>query len=313
MKGWTVPEPGRAEWREDLPEPVAGDGEAVVEVLAAAPNFADQLMIDGRYQERPALPFTPGIEVVGTVAGSDRPMVGLTTHTGRGAWAERAVCRTGSLCPVPDGVDPLEALAVHVNAQTAWFALHRRGAIRPGEVVLVHAAAGGVGAMAVQLARVHGCRVLATSSAAKREVCLGLGAEAWFDNRDPDWRQAVLDQVGRVDVVIDAVGGSVFTDSMRLLGFEGRIVTVGFVSGDHPSVAVNHVLVKNVAVLGLYWGRYVDERPDAVAAAAEEIFGHLAAGRIDPLITRRGSIREALAAVDAVAGGRTTGKTVLTW
>ena len=312
MKGWVVPELGRAEWRDDLAEPVAGEGEVVLEVVAAAPNFADRLMIDGQYQERPELPFTPGIEVVGPVVGSDRVVVGLTTHTGRGAWAERAVCRAGSLCDVPDGVDPTDALAVHVNAQTAWFALHRRGAIQPGEVVLVHAAAGGVGSMAVQLARVHGCRVIATSSSAKRDFCLGLGAEAWFDNRDPDWREAVRAACGTVDVVIDAVGGSVFTDSMRLLGFEGRIVMVGFVSGEHPKVAVNHVLVKNVAVTGLYWGRYVDERPDLVGAAADEIFGHLAAGRIDPLITNRGPITDALAAVDAVAAGRTTGKTILT-
>lgn len=312
MKGWLVPALGQAEWRLDLPEPVPGDDEVVLEVVAAAPNFADRLVIDGQYQERPEPPFTPGIEVVGRVAGRDRLQVGLAAF-GPGAWAERALCRPTNLCDVPDGVDAADAVAVHANAQTAWFALHRRASVRPGEVVVIHAAAGGVGSMAVQLAAIHGCRVIATSSAAKRGLCEQLGADLWFDNRDPEWREAARAAVGTVDVVVDMVGGRVFSDSFRLLGFEGRIVTVGFTSGERPRVAVNHVLVKNVSLHGLYWGRYPAENPAAVAAAAEEIFGHVAAGRLDPLISRRAGFDEALACVDAIATGGTTGKTVLTW
>ena len=311
MKGWLVPELGRAEWRTDLPEPVAGDGQVVLEVVAAAPNYADRLLIDGRYQERPEPPFTPGIEVVGRVPGSDRLHVGLAAF-GHGAWAERALSDPAQLCPVPAGIEAADAVAVHANAQTAWFALHRRAAVRPGEVVLIHAAAGGVGSMAVQLAAIHGCRVIATSSAGKRELCERLGADLWFDNRDPGWRSAVHDAVGSVDAVIDMVGGSVFMDSFRLLAFEGRIVTVGFTSGERPRLPVNHVLVKNVSLHGLYWGRYPTENPGAVAAAADEIFGHVGAGRLDPLISHRARFEDALACVDAIAAGGTTGKTILT-
>lgn len=312
MKGWLVPELGRTEWRTDLPGPQPGQGEVLLDVLAAAPNYADRLVIHGQYQERPKPPFVPGIEVVGRVAGRPRPQVGLAAF-GQGAWAERASARAEHLCDVPDDVEPTDAVAVHANAQTAWFALHRRAAIQPGEVVLIHAAAGGVGSMAVQLAALHGCRVIATSSAAKRDLCLRLGAEAWVDNRDPAWHGAVRDLVGAVDVVIDMVGGGVFAKSVRLLAFEGRIVTVGFTSGEWPKLAVNHVLVKNVSLHGVYWTRYLTEDPAAVAAAAEEIFAHVAAGRIDPMITRRAGFEDAVECVDTIAAGGTTGKTVLAW
>lgn len=313
---------GRPQWREDLPEPELVPGSVVIEVLAAAPNFADSLQIEGRYQEKPPLPFVPGIEVAGIVAKAadgtgftpGQRVVGLV-EPGFGAWAEMARAPASNLVVVPDGIDLADAAAVHVNAQTSWFALFHRGAARAGETVLVHAAAGGVGAAAVQLAVSHGCRVIASCSPGKASIPAALGASDVVDTRDPGWVDRVKElTAGRgVDVVIDPVGGDAFDGSTRVVAFEGRLVTVGFASGRWPTVAANHVLVKNYAVLGLYWSRYLTARPDLVTQAVDEIFALVAAGRFDPMISTRGHIRSAPAAAAAIAAGSTTGKVVLGW
>lgn len=319
MRGWHVVGRGRAELRSDVPTPSLGSDQhsTVIEVRAAAVNFADQLMIDGKYQLRPPHPFVPGFEAAGvvTATNSDRFAVGDrvvgTTHPEHGSWAEVAVADARHLTLVPDDLDLVEAVALHINAQTAWFALHRTGRVAAGEVVLVHAAAGGVGSMAVQLAAAHGCHVVGTASAGKLDRVRELGAAIAVDNRAPDWPAEVRDVVGAVDVVIDPVGEAVFGGSWSLLGFEGRYVSVGFASGGAPTVPANQALVKNASLLGMYWTPYATRHPELVETAATDIFGLWRAGRLDPCVTVVASIDDALVCLADVAGGVTTGKTVL--
>lgn len=320
MRGWQVSGPDLADYRDGIERHQLDNADAnsvIVAVNAAAANFADGLMIKGTYQERPSLPFTPGIEVAGTVIASNSELlrigdnvVGLTTP-GAGSWAEEALCDARQVTVIPVDMDPVSAIGLHINSQTAWFALHRRAAVRPTDRVLVHAAAGGVGSMAVQLSVAAGCVVYATTSASKMQIPIALGATAAFDNRDPDWPAQFRDQVGPVDVIIDPAGGAVFDESWRLLAFEGRIVTVGFASGEIPTLRANHALVKNISLHGLYWTRYTLEAPDLVATAAAEIFELHRCGSLDPCVTVVDHISNALDRVDDVASGASTGKTVL--
>ena len=320
MRAWQVVAPGRAELTSDAEPPVLDPDDphaTVVEVHAAAANFADRLMIDGRYQLRPRLPFVPGFEVAGVVraTNSTRLRVGDrvagVTDPRHGSWAEVASADDRHLTVLPDDLGWTAALALHVNAQTAWFALHRAAHLRPADTVLVHAAAGGIGSMAVQLAIAHGCTVTGTASAGKLDTVRSLGAQLAVDNRDPAWPGHVRGAVGDVDVVIDPVGDAVFAGSWKLLGFAGRYVSVGFTSGSIPAVPANQALVKNVSFHGLYWTPYATARPDLVTRAATEIFGLHRDGRLDPCVTVTAPLEEALTCVDRVARGDTTGKSVI--
>lgn len=320
MRAWHVVERGSAVLVGDAPTPgvVADEPHStVVEVHAAAANFADRLMIDGTYQLRPRLPFVPGFELAGVVVDTTSPRLHVgdrvagVAHPQHGSWADVAVADARHLTVLPDRLDFVDAVGLHVNAQTAWFALHRAGRVAPGEVVLVHAAAGGVGSMATQLAVAHGCRVVGTASSAKLDTVRRLGATLAVDHRDPDWPARVRRDLGPVDVVIDPVGEAVFAGAWKLLGFEGRYVTVGFASGGVPTVRANEALVRNVSLHGMYWTPYATARPDLVATAAEEIFRLHAEGRLDPLVTVTAPLEEALTCVDRVVRGETTGKSVL--
>ncbi|MFZ8997432.1 MAG: NADPH:quinone oxidoreductase family protein [Ilumatobacteraceae bacterium] len=320
MTGWHVVERGRAEYRHELPIPGLGDdGEAtLVAVDAAAANFADRLLIDGKYQLRPRIPFVPGFELAGTVVATNSARLAVgdrvagTALPDHGSWAEYAVADARHLTVLPDDLDTVDAVGFHVNAQTAWFALHRAGRVRPGETVLVHAAAGGVGSMAVQLGVAHGCRVVGTASGPKLDLVRRLGADFALDNRDEEWPSVLREMVGDVDVVVDPVGDAVFAPSWKALAFEGRYVTVGFASGSIPTVTANQALVRNVSLHGMYWTPYATRHPELVREAADRIFDLWRSGRLDPCITVRAPLRTALDQVDEIHAGRTTGKTVLT-
>ena len=320
MRAWQVVARGRAELASDVARPVLDPDDphaTVVEVHTTAANFADRLMIDGRYQLRPRLPFVPGFEVAGVVlaTNSSRLRVGDrvagVTDPRHGSWAEVAAADDRHLTVLPDHLGWTDAVALHANAQTAWFALHRAARLRPDDRVLVHAAAGGVGSMAVQLAIAHGCTVVGTASAGKLVTVRSLGVHLAVDNREPSWPDHVRAAVGDVDIVIDPVGDAVFAGSWKLLGFEGRYVSVGFTSGSIPSIPANQALVKNVSFHGLYWTPYATARPDLVTRAATEIFGLHRDGRLDPCVTVTAPLDDALRCVDQVASGATTGKSVL--
>ena len=321
MRGWRVVAPGEIVWEESLPEPPVAAGLIGVEVVAAAVNFADNLVVGGTYQAIPPYPFTPGLEVLGrvTAPGSSdlrvgQLVVGLTA-AGGGSWAEHALCDPRQVEAVPTTVDPMAALAVHTNAQTAWFALHRRARVTAGEHVLVLAAAGGVGSMTIQLAKAHGCVVHAVTSATKVDEARRLGADTVWDRGEPDWAERLRAELSAagvgVDVVIDPVGSTAGEQAARLLRFEGRHVIVGFTGGGPPTVRANHVLVKNLEVTGVHWWRYPIERPDLVTRAAREIFTLLTEGSLDAAISSIEPLERAWPAAQEVAAGHTTGKVLI--
>ncbi|MFD7413147.1 NADPH:quinone oxidoreductase family protein [Kitasatospora purpeofusca] len=341
MRAWQVPEPGepRAVLRPvgDAPRPAPGPGQLLVRVRAAAVNFPDALLVRGQYQVRPPLPFTPGVELCGEVvergpAPADpgdlpdeprdlpaepwRPgdrVIG-TPVLPHGAFAEYALLDAAATFRAPDCLDDAEAAALHIGHQTAWFALHRRAALRPGETLLVHAAAGGVGSAAVQLGRAAGARVIAVvGGAAKAATARALGADLVVDRTAEDFVAAVRTATGGrgADVVFDPVGGAAFTGSTRCVAFEGRIVVVGFAGGEIPAPALNHALVKNYAILGLHWGLYQTRDPEAVRAVHRELCALAAKGTVRPLVTERLPFEAVPDAVQRVADGTTTGRLVV--
>ncbi|MEU1422803.1 NADPH:quinone oxidoreductase family protein [Kitasatospora sp. NPDC005751] len=320
MRAWQVTELGEPRevlrLAEDVPRPAPGPGQLLVRVKAAAVNFPDALMVRGQYQVRPPLPFTPGVELCGEVVAGERAgerLIG-TPLLPAGAFAEYALLDAAAAFPAPAALDDAEAAALHIGYQTAWFALHRRAALRAGETLLVHAAAGGVGSAAVQLGRAAGARVIAVvGGPAKAAVARELGADLVVDRTAEDFTAAVKEATGGqgADVVFDPVGGAAYTGSTRCVAFEGRIVVVGFAAGEIPAPALNHALVKNYSILGLHWGLYNTRDPQAVLAAHEELTRLARAGVVRPLVSGRLPLSGAAEAVQRVADGRSTGRLVV--
>jgi NADPH2:quinone reductase len=218
----------------------------------------------------------------------------------------------------PPELDDAEASALYVAYQTGWFGLHRRARLQPGETLVVHAAAGGVGSAAVQLGRAAGARVVAVvGGAAKVEVARALGADEVVDRRafaDVATLAAALRAAcgpAGADVVYDPVGGDAFAASTKVVAFEGRIVVVGFTSGTIPQAATNHALVKNYGVLGLHWGAYQTAAPQLVRRAQREIEDLVRAGSVRPLVSEHVGLDDVPDALRRLAAGRTTGRVVV--
>lgn len=306
------------------PPPDPGPGEIKIRVRAAGLNFADLLMIGGSYQEKPALPFIPGLEAAGEVIAVGPGVAGLEPG-GRvmalldhGAFAEQALVRASDAHPIPDSIEDATAAGFAIAYGTAYGALAWRAALQPGESVLIHGAGGGVGLAAVEVAKAMGATVIATAGdAEKLSVAAAHGADHLIDYRTEALRErvrAICAAAGGkagVDVVYDPVGGAVFDQSLRCLDWSGRLVVVGFASGDVPQAPANILLVKNLAVLGLYWGSYRRHRPDLVADSFRAMFAWLAAGRLRPHVSHRFNLAEAAAALDLIKNRRSTGKVVL--
>jgi len=303
----------------EVPQPEPGPGEVAVRVRAVAVNFPDVLLARGEYQVRPEVPFTPGIELCGDVVavgpGVERVRVGERVVGSRiGVLAEVAVLAEQEVFPAPPSLDDAEAASLTIAYQTAWFALHRRAAVREGETVLVHAAAGGVGTATVQLAAAAGARVIGVvGSEAKAQVARDAGAHVVLDRTRDDLVAAVKEATdGRgADVVVDPVGGDAFDASVRCVAFEGRIVVVGFAGGRIQSVRPEHALVKNYGVLGLHWGLYARVRPDLVAEAHDAISRLVADGVVRPVVGDVVPFEDAAKAVQRLAEGSTTGRLVV--
>lgn len=324
MRGWWVHEhgaPADALVLGDGPEPEPGPDQVVIAVGACALNFADDLLCRGTYQERPALPFVPGLEVAGQVVavgpGSRHPVgsrVSGSTWLPHGGLAERCAARDDDVFPIPDDLDDVDAAAMHVTYQTAWFALHRRGHLQPGETLLVHAAAGGVGSAAVQLGRAAGARVLAVAGGADKVArCRELGADLAIDHRSQDFVDVVLDATGGrgADVIFDPVGGDTFVRSTKCVAWEGRVLVIGAAGGTYADARTNHVLVKNYAVVGVHWGGYRTRRPELVAEAHHELVHLRTAGAVHPIIGAVLPLEEARDGLGELTAGRTAGKVVV--
>lgn len=326
MRGWqldTIGAPADVMTLRNLPEPTPGPGEVSVAVGACGLSFPDLLLVQGKHQEQAPLPLTPGVELSGTVRavgdGVTAPSVGERVvglaRLPFGGLAETSLALAADLLPLPDNLDDVAAAAMHTAFQTAWFALHRRAALQRGEILLVHAGAGGVGSAAIQLGVATGATVITTAGGpAKVALCLELGANHAIDYlAEPDFAPIVnnLTAGHGADVIFDPVGGEVFDRSRRCIAWEGRLLVIGFASETIPTVKVNHLLVKNYTVLGLYWGRYRTVDPALIRQAHKDILELVAAGTISPLVMATYPLEQAADALQSLGGRGTYGRLVV--
>jgi NADPH2:quinone reductase len=323
MKAWQV-----SEWCEpeqmklaDIPLPEPQSGEVRILNHAAALNFFDILQIQGKYQTTPTLPFTPGAEVAGVVdavgTGVDHLAVGdrVMGSGALGGFAEYTVTPTARTFRIPEAMGFAEAAAMLIVYQTSYLALKVRAAIKAREWLLVHAAAGGVGSSAMQLGKAFGARVIATAgSADKLEFCSAQGADYALNYQEANWVEQVKEITGGhgADVIYDPVGGDVFDLSTRCIAAEGRLLVIGFAGGRIPSVAANRILLKNMSVVGCYWGGYLEHHPEFLAESQAELFALYDAGHIKPVVSQAYPLADAAAALRALAERKTYGKLVLT-
>ena len=312
MKAWQVTqlgEPVDVLALNEVPDPEPGPGQVLVRVRAAAANFPDVLMCRGLYQVRPELPFTPGIELCGEIVAvgagvtgfgvGDRVIGGPVSPTG--GFGELAVMRADAILPAPAGLDDAEAAAFFITYQTGWFGLHRRAQLKAGETLLVHAAAGGVGSGAVQLGKAAGARVIGVvGGQRKAEAARALGADVVIDRHEQDFVEVVKEVTGGrgADVVYDPVGGEAYAKSTKCIAFEGRILIIGFASGQIPTATLNHALIKNYSIVGLHWGLYATKEPQSLKDAHTQLSALVADGLIRPLVGERlplGAVADGLA------------------
>lgn len=304
----------------DLPEPVAGPGQVLVRVEAAGLNYPDALMVMGKYQVKPPLPFAPGMELAGTVAAVGAGVQGLrpgdpvmaTTTTG--AFAEACAVPAERVLPRPAGLSAELAAASLLTYGTTMHALADRGRLRAGETLLVMGAAGGVGTAAIEIGKLLGARVItAASSAAKLEVCRALGADELVNYAAEDLRQRLKELSGGrgLDVVYDPVGGSMAEVAFRAMGWDGRFLVIGFASGEIPRLPLNLALLNERSLVGVYWGDWSQRRRDESAAQLGRIAEAIAAGRLKPVITERLRLEEVPRAMGDLLERRAHGKLVV--
>lgn len=326
MKAWRVNELGeprdvlRFEEVDDL---TAGAGQLLVRMLAVPANFPDVLLCRGEYQVKPPLPFTPGVELCGEVVALGEGVTGFavgdrvvgTANLPGGSFAELAVMDEVNTFPAPATLDDAEASALTIGYQTGWFALHRRTQLLPGETLLVHAAAGGVGSAAVQLGKAAGARVIGVvGGPEKAEYCRALGADLVIDRYTEDFVPIVKEFTGGrgADVVFDPVGGDAYAKSTKCIAFEGRILVIGFAGGTIPTPGLNHALIKNYSIIGLHWGLYKEYNQQAIDDCHVELTRLADAGSIKPLIGERLSLADVPEGLGRLGDGTTVGRLVFT-
>jgi len=305
-----------------VPDPVPGPGDLLVEVHATAANYVDILLMGGRHQSKPGLPFIPGKGPAGVVRGLGAEAAGFAVGDRVVAMCEpgggfaELICVPATQCHrIPPSMPFADAASMALVYDTAWFSLRERGRYADGETVLVLGASGGVGLAAVQLAKTLGAKVLAgVSSPAKADMVREAGADAIVDLAREDIHDSLREQVYAetrghgADIVIDPLGDAIFDAAIRALAWCGRLVVVGFAAGRIPTIRANYLLVRNIDVSGLQIGDYRKRRPDLTARCFEEIYALYEAGRIAPLPTAAlpvGKFADALAAIrDRTANGR---------
>jgi NADPH:quinone reductase len=322
VKAWRVSELGEPRdvmSLDEVPDPAPDAGQLLVRVLGAAANFPDVLMCRGLYQVKPPLPFTPGLELCGEVLALGPGTTGFvvgdrvigSAALPAGGFAELALMDTATTFPAPDALDDAESAALYIGYQTGWFGLHRRAHLQPGETLLVHAAAGGVGSAAVQLGKAAGARVIGVvGGLEKAEVARRLGADVVVDRHTEDFVAVVKEVTGGrgADVVFDPVGGDAYQRSTKCIAFEGRILLVGFAGGQIQSAALNHALVKNYSILGLHWGLYTTKDPALVRICHDELSKLAADGVVKPLVSERLGLDAVADGLQRLGDGTTVGR-----
>ncbi|MCP3973093.1 MAG: NADPH:quinone oxidoreductase family protein [bacterium] len=303
----------------ELPDPVADSGDVIVDVRAAALNFADLLVMKGLYQLRPDLPFVPGAEGSGVVSaiGSDVAGIAVGDEVSfiavTGAFAEKVKLAAEMVLPKAAEQSFVEAAGFSLTYATSYYALKQRAALQPGETLVVLGAAGGVGAAAVELGKVMGARVIAAASSdEKLEFATSLGADAVINYSTTDVKAAIrtLTNGSGADVVYDPVGGDFSEPALRAMAWGGRYLVVGFAAGDIPSIPLNLTLLRSVSIVGVYWGSWVGRDPKGNMDNYQELLAMVGRGQIAPRVTEVFTLDEFVSAYEAISARRVKGKIV---
>jgi NADPH2:quinone reductase len=301
----------------DIASPVPGPGQVLVRIMACGLNFADLLMAQGKYQERPAPPFTLGMEVAGVIEARGPQVSALAigsrvaVFASMGGLAEWGVFDAGQCTQIPDAMPFDHAAAFQIAYGTSHLALDHRARLQPGETLLVIGAAGGVGLTAVEIGKRMGARVIAVARGADK-LCVAqkAGADHLIDSDTADLRAELL-ALGGVDVVYDAVGGPGFLQAMRATRPEGRLIPIGFAGGEIPQIPANHLLVKNLTVIGLYYGGYMKFAPETLRRSMATLFDWYQAGGLRPHISHQVPLADVQAGFDLLRLRKSTGKIVI--
>lgn len=305
---------------EDQDDPVAGDGELVINVAAAGINFPDVLSIAGKYQIKTPTPFVPGNEAAGTVssvgAGVSRFATGdkVIIATRGNAFAEKCVASEQTTMHLPDGLDFEQGAGFSVTYGTSYHALKQSAQLRAGETVLVLGAAGGVGSTAVEIAKAMGARVIAAASTdEKLEFAKSCGADETINYSDVALKETVKEMTdgNGADVVYDPVGGELADQAFRATAWHGRYLVIGFASGDIPAFAANIALLKEASVIGVWWGTWCARNPAAQMQNMQELSALIAAGKLHPKITESFALDDYVDAFSAITERRARGKVIL--
>lgn len=325
MKAWQVKrlaDPEEALEIAEVEKPKLEDGKVMIKVEATALNFFDILLCQGKYQEKPPLPFTPGAEISGTVVEvpenskfkvGDRVLA--QPQMPNGGLAEYvSAAEENSVYKIPDTMDFKDAAAMYITYQTTYYALHYRAQMKQDEVLLVHAGAGGVGSAAIQLGKAAGAKVIATAGGPeKTNVCRELGADVVIDYLSEDFVEIVKKETnGRgADVIYDPVGGDTFDKSRRCIAFDGRLLVIGFAGGRIPEAPANHALVKNYSIVGVHWGYFKRLYPEGVVNIHENLMQLYEEGKIKPLVYDEFAFEQVPEALNMLGSRKTYGKLIV--
>jgi NADPH:quinone reductase len=309
----------------EMPDPVPGPDQVLINIEATAANFVDLLVIGGKYQFLPPRPFVPGKLPAGTVAAVGANVQSLKAGdrvlslAEEGGYAEKVAVPAAQCYRLPDSMSFVDAAAMALVFDTAWFALRDRARLQPGETVLVLGATGGVGLAALQLAKAFGARVVAgISTAAKADLVLQSGADAVVDLSRSNLHDSLREQVhalteGRgVDVILDPLGGDIFDAAIRALAWRGRLVVIGFAAGRIPTIKANYLLLKNIEVSGLQVSDYRKRKPEQMAECLREVFSLYEAGRIKPAPTATYPLGQVHDALREISDRKVRGRVVVT-
>ncbi len=302
----------------NVPVPVPAAGELLLDIAACGLNFADLLMAKGTYQETPSLPFTLGMEVCGTVIargeGVTTPPVGtrVAVFGGSGGLADKGVFPAALCREVPENMESSVAAGFMVAYGTSHLALTRRANLQSGETLLVLGAAGGVGLTAVEIGKALGAKVIAVARGAEKlSIAKAAGADHLIDSDTQDVRTEVK-ALGGADVVYDPVGGDLFNAALRACNREARVVTIGFASGEVPQIPANIILVKNITVIGFYWGGYLSFNAEALLTSMSDLFNLYSDGKLEPHVSHVLPLDQSKEALDLLRTRKSTGKVVVT-
>jgi NADPH2:quinone reductase len=305
---------------EDLPSPVPEQGQVLIAVKAASVNFPDALIVQGKYQFKPALPFTPGsecsgvIEAVGPGVTRFKPGMNVLVVMPSGAFAEQILAHETQVIPLPPGIDGVAAAAMPMTYGTCLHALKDRAQLQKNETLLVLGAGGGIGLAAVELGKLMGATVIAAaSSPEKLEAAQSRGADHLILYPKEDLRARLKEITGDkgVDVVCDPVGGALTEAALRSTAWNGRYLVIGFAAGEIPRIPLNLALLKGCSIVGVFWGEFMKRQPQDAVTEMSQLLQWLAQGKIKPLVSQKFELNEASAALEAVYSRQVTGKVVI--